>query len=521
MAHWEFVAIGETLLLGYLIILSSPARGTLPGWMVGLTVLAVVATGALWYRGYRLRRYGGLDSTVDAVTVFLVTATVDSVVAGTDLLVSRALLRSMSGSFWGKLAHSAAGFALLAAGLLVWDRPVGHRVGRLLLAGLALAVITLLFHLFSTRLVSEDGALVHKRLLVRTYHKLAASLDEQQISRIAVNAASELVRGDLPGTAVRTAVALGPVDRLQVKAATGALDPAVGAHLEFDGDHLRPAKRPAERNGPQARFGASFLDEVSSSALPLPITAQDKTYGILLVDAGAPVGSGLRRALDLLCSSTGLALATATLTDALTRQALYDPLTRLPNRMLLSDRLRAALARATRDGTGVALLVLDLDGFKAINDEFGHRVGDEALVIISARLLDEVRETDTAARIGGDEFAVLLTDLDDPSRATMVARRIIQAIGRPLELGAHRRVVGVSIGIARWPPPPGPRGAVGGQPLLPTLDGLLHDADTAMYLAKSTGTGYELFTGAYPGGPRGAGDPRRPDRPPRGGRVSG
>jgi diguanylate cyclase (GGDEF)-like protein len=501
MARWEFVAIGETLLLGYLIVLSRLAHRTAPGWMVGLTVLAVVATGALWYRGYRLRRYGGLDSVVDAAAVFLVTATVDSVVAGTDLLISRALLRSLSGSFWGKLAHSGAGFVLLAAGLLIWDRPVGHTAGRLVLAGLALAAITLLFHLFSTRLVSDDSALVHKRVLIRTYQKLAASLDERQISKIAVNAASELVRGDLPGRPVRTAVALGPVDRLQVKAATGALDHAVGSFLRFDGDQVRPAERPAERDQPGARVGASVLDEVSPSALPLPITAQDTMYGILLVDAGAPVGSELRGVLDMLCTSTGLALATATLTEALTKQALYDPLTRLPNRLLLSERLRTALAGATRNRTAVALLVLDLDGFKAVNDRFGHRVGDETLVITSTRLLDAIRETDTAARLGGDEFAVLLTDLDNPTRATTVARRIIQAFRRPLEPGAHRVLLSVSIGIASWSPLPTPRSATaGGRPGLPALDDLLHDADTAMYLAKSRRTGYEIFPGAVSDG---------------------
>jgi diguanylate cyclase (GGDEF)-like protein len=248
--------------------------------------------------------------------------------------------------------------------------------------------------------------------------------------------------------------------------------------------------------------GTSILDEVSPSVLPLPITAQDTMYGILLVDAGVPVGSELRGALALLCTSVGLALATATHTEALTKQALYDPLTRLPNRLLLSERLRTALAGATRNRTAVALLMLDLDGFKAVNDRFGHRVGDETLVITSTRLLDAIRETDTAARLGGDEFAVLLTDLDDAAGATTVACRIIQAFRHPLEPGAHRILLGVSIGIACWsPPPPMPRSDTGGgPPVLPALDDLLHEADTAMYLAKSRRTGYEIFPGAVPDG---------------------
>jgi diguanylate cyclase (GGDEF)-like protein len=149
----------------------------------------------------------------------------------------------------------------------------------------------------------------------------------------------------------------------------------------------------------------------------------------------------------------------------------------------------------------VALLVLDLDGFKGINDQYGHRAGDETLMIVAGRLRDQLREGDVAARLGGDEFAVLLVDLDDPAPATTVAERILAALNQPLRVADDELVVGASIGVVTWsasPAPPGPTPRE--ERPRPTLDRLLNDADTAMYLAKSRGTGYEVVTETSPSG---------------------
>jgi diguanylate cyclase (GGDEF)-like protein len=290
-------------------------------------------------------------------------------------------------------------------------------------------------------------------------------------------AAVRLAAEEMPGSNVRAAVAIGPADRLEVRATTRCLDQAIGALLRLDSD----------------RVGLVLPDQ--PQARPLVGTV----YGVLLFDAAAPVHPDLRPALGWLCCSAGLALAGAALTAELSSLAFHDRLTRLPNRVLLGERTDTALARAARNGTTVALLVLDLDGFKRINDRYGHRVGDETLVIVAARLRDQLREVDVAARLGGDEFALLLTDLHDPAEATMVARRVLAALSQPLQMPDDELMVGVSIGVVTWSAPPsslGPRPRQDGP--RPGLDRLLDDADTAMYLAKSRGTGYEVVSERSP-----------------------
>ena len=159
----------------------------------------------------------------------------------------------------------------------------------------------------------------------------------------------------------------------------------------------------------------------------------------------------------------------------LAHQATHDALTGLPNRALFLERLSAALARTNRDGAAVAVLFLDLDGFKAVNDGLGHAAGDLLLAVTARRLLDCIRVGDTAARLGGDEFAVVLEPLADIEGAEVVARRVIAALALPVFVGMGEACVSASIGIAV--------SAVGD-----TADMLLSAADTAMYRAKRSGT---------------------------------
>uniref|UniRef100_UPI000D4084B2 diguanylate cyclase domain-containing protein n=1 Tax=unclassified Variovorax TaxID=663243 RepID=UPI000D4084B2 len=161
---------------------------------------------------------------------------------------------------------------------------------------------------------------------------------------------------------------------------------------------------------------------------------------------------------------------------ALARMAHHDGLTGLPNRKLLDDRLQQALVRARRHGHQVAVLYLDLDGFKALNDTLGHEAGDEALEEIARRLLGLVRQTDTVARIGGDEFVLLAADFEDSAEraALILAQRCIDAIAQPLEVRNAGIVIGVSIGIAV---------GCGDE----TPQDLLAAADKAMYQAKQNG----------------------------------
>jgi diguanylate cyclase (GGDEF)-like protein len=131
----------------------------------------------------------------------------------------------------------------------------------------------------------------------------------------------------------------------------------------------------------------------------------------------------------------------------LEHRAMHDPLTGLPNRDLLMDRLSVALARLGRQGTGLGVLFIDLDGFKAINDAHGHSVGDELLVSIAARLRREIRDGDTVARYGGDEFVVLCEDLVHLDAAQPLARRLTSAIGQPVSAGDRLLAVEASVGV--------------------------------------------------------------------------
>jgi diguanylate cyclase (GGDEF)-like protein len=392
----------------------------------------------------------------------------------------------MYSSLAGSLVQAVVGLSCLAAGVALSGDAPPRTVNGLILTGAVLLVVTPRFHHFATRLTRAQQVLEHRWLLGAAAIELGERVDELRVAEIAVGTAA-----DLAGGPVRTAAAVGPTERLEVAAATGPLRPAVGTGLRLEGDRLWPLP-----SSPSHRAVPALLDDAPQTALVLPMRARGTTYGVLLVDTGRPVEPALRGSLEALCRAAGLALATARLTAELSAMAFYDPLTRLPNRVLLGELADKALARAARDGTAVALLVLDLDGFKDINDRFGHRVGDEALVIVAARLLDQVRDTDVAARLGGDEFVVLLADLARTEHATAVAERIVEALCLPVDVGGTEVAVGVSAGVATWRGPSAPEAPPAGGPSMPGLGRLLQDADSAMYLAKSRGTGCEVFISA-------------------------
>jgi diguanylate cyclase (GGDEF)-like protein/PAS domain S-box-containing protein len=163
------------------------------------------------------------------------------------------------------------------------------------------------------------------------------------------------------------------------------------------------------------------------------------------------------------------------LEEQLTRQALSDPHTGLPNRALLRDRLRSGIARLSRSNGTLAVCFIDLDRFKVVNDSLGHDAGDELLAVIAHRLRTIVRPGDTVARFGGDEFIVLAEGLHTPSEVAGLAERITGELGKPVKLGTHEVTPGASIGIAVTDDP---------QAL---AEHLIRDADLAMYRAKELG----------------------------------
>ncbi|MCW2608178.1 MAG: hypothetical protein JWO60_2871, partial [Frankiales bacterium] len=164
----------------------------------------------------------------------------------------------------------------------------------------------------------------------------------------------------------------------------------------------------------------------------------------------------------------------------LSHQAFHDTLTGLANRSLFSDRVDRSLAACGRTGRPLAVLFLDLDGFKAVNDTLGHGAGDRLLQQVAARLLDCVRPGDTVARLGGDEFAVLLEDLGQAEDGSAVALRVADALRAPVELDGREVSVRASCGIALYRTDE-------------TGDELMRNADLAMYRAKAAGGGYAVF----------------------------
>ncbi|MCH7663339.1 MAG: diguanylate cyclase, partial [Chloroflexi bacterium] len=163
--------------------------------------------------------------------------------------------------------------------------------------------------------------------------------------------------------------------------------------------------------------------------------------------------------------------------------ATHDALTDLPNLHLFHDRLAHAIAKAKRDENIVALLYLDLDGFKQVNDNYGHPYGDIMLKLVGIRLSGHVRASDTVARLGGDEFAIVLEDLNDPEHAGIAAKKILDALADPITFEGVETAISASIGIAIY-----------------SIDGednetLLKNADIAMYAAKKSGKNkFQFYT---------------------------
>ena len=243
------------------------------------------------------------------------------------------------------------------------------------------------------------------------------------------------------------------------------------------------------RNKPQAIRFAQFepADRLEASRLNsqvcIPIWVQQQRFGISLAFTTE------RSDLDAVMAD--VASLADTIRPSLFRKvteerirfvAHHDHLTQLANRLMFQERLRDTLATARCDEHGFALLYLDLDGFKLVNDSRGHDAGDSLLVAVAQRLRDNLREGDMVARMGGDEFAIIQSSGSQPAAAIALAQRLLAAVGQPFEADGRRSVIGVSIGIAVYP-------RDGDNP-----DSLLRNADTALYRAKESGRNtFRLF----------------------------
>ena len=263
----------------------------------------------------------------------------------------------------------------------------------------------------------------------------------------------------------------------------------VAALVAWSTEHgVRTARTGGEGGAALERYAARHA---LKDAMVSVLQAEDRVLGLLLVsgrlgEVGTFAGSDLA-----LLETFGRHVATSLdrgrldadlrrvteLQEELRHAAMHDPLTQLPNRTLFLDRTQHALNLAGRNGLWPAVLYIDLDGFKPVNDTHGHQAGDVLLKVFSQRLHESVRTADTAARLGGDEFAVLLHGPIDASGIEQVLARLRTQLGLPIALGGDREAhVGASIGVALAGPDT-------------DIDTLIRRADLAMYTAKRTGKG--------------------------------
>jgi diguanylate cyclase (GGDEF)-like protein len=167
--------------------------------------------------------------------------------------------------------------------------------------------------------------------------------------------------------------------------------------------------------------------------------------------------------------------------DEMEHQARHDALTGAPNRAMLHDLLQFSVTNARRKGTLLAVLFIDLDHFKEVNDSFGHAAGDALLIAVVQRLKEAVRESDVVARMSGDEFVVMVHPVDDPQQLAVISQKLIDALQDPFELQGRSLCISASIGISVFPLDGG------------STEELLHNADAAMYHAKRNGRNHFHF----------------------------
>jgi diguanylate cyclase (GGDEF)-like protein len=219
------------------------------------------------------------------------------------------------------------------------------------------------------------------------------------------------------------------------------------------------------------------------AAMAAPVHENGVPVGSLTVASFRPGRHYSQTEQDVLSAfaeHASLALTDARNFEDAMHQAFHDSLTGLPNRALFLDRLELAHARARRSGSPIAVLFMDLDSLKNVNDSLGHAAGDELLVLVAGRLRRWLRPSDTAARFGGDEFAILLEDLDTSNAAQIVAQRVLDSLREPFAIQGQEVLVGSSIGIA--------------SSAHPGSDDLLRNADLARYRAKGLGKGrFQMF----------------------------
>ena len=254
---------------------------------------------------------------------------------------------------------------------------------------------------------------------------------------------------------------------------------SLGAWVDaFPGNDYVTLLRTAGRARPTAREALAGLEGVLGGRLgqfsmdyDASVEGDERFFGLSIAPVGDRSGGAIVKHIDITWRKT--------LERQLSHRATHDALTGLPNRLLLDDRLTQALVRARRSGRLVAVMFVDLDQFKAVNDTLGHAAGDQVLVAVSRRLVRACRASDSVTRFGGDEFVLVVEDVDTLDNVQRIAQRVLDSMTTPIVVDGSELYFGASIGVA----------VTGGEtpPATSEVEGLLRDADTAMYRAKESG----------------------------------
>ena len=306
----------------------------------------------------------------------------------------------------------------------------------------------------------------------------ARDVTERQARQERQTAISDLGREVLRATTLESSV----------KSATGVISRilharecrVVGALEDTD-----PDRRPRETAPRAPEDGTEPEASDEQPRLRVAVGDPEQPLAYIEVFKEGPISAGDEQFVE---SVSGIVLSATVrfgAEDAIRHQAMHDPLTGLPNRALFNDRLEHALSRRMRIAGHVAVMIVDLDGFKNVNDSLGHLTGDALLIAVANRFGTQLRGFDTIARLGGDEFAILFDELDTADQAGSVAQRVLDTLVSPLPLPDRDVAIGASVGIALT------------DRADTKADRLLADADAAMYRAKREGKGcYRIFEAA-------------------------
>jgi len=316
-----------------------------------------------------------------------------------------------------------------------------------------------------------------------------AILSEPNIDRVlepVLDRLSDVIRADMLGVTVLEDPKLGfgrTYARSVVPAARVIVERTELSAAEIDALAKQPETEVVCHDGRIPAFLGMFARLGATSACVLPVVSRGALVAVIgLGYRGAPsLSQDDRVHARNLADRVAVVLSTAEREEQLYQQAHYDPLTGLPNRNNLKDRLAQDLARAQREQRSLALLYIDLDRFKDVNDTLGHAAGDRLLQTMAERLHGCVRGTDTVARLGGDEFVIVLGHVASPRDAQSVAEEVIRTLSVPISLEGREMFTSCSVGVTLYP-----ADGVSGEELL-------RKADTAMYRAKQNGRGRYVF----------------------------